>query len=91
MVTFGAAWGPQTGGRCSCHPPRSEDVSSVQDGSPGARGRALLGHVVPAQAKTEQIKSGQTTVKMSPLVTALLAKTGITVTAVGPAKAGKMA
>ena len=44
---------------------------------------------VPAQAKTEQIKSGHTTVAMSPLVKALLAKTGITVTAVGPAKAGK--
>jgi hypothetical protein len=43
---------------------------------------------VPAQAKTEQIKSGQTTVTMSPLVKALLAKTGITVTSVGPAKAG---
>ena len=41
---------------------------------------------VPAQAKTEQIKSGQTTVKLSPLVTALLAKTGLTVTPVGPAK-----
>jgi hypothetical protein len=43
---------------------------------------------VPAQAKTEQIKSGQTSVRMSPLVTALLAKTGITVSAVGPAKVG---
>jgi hypothetical protein len=43
---------------------------------------------VPAQAKTEQIKSGQTTVTMSPLVKALLAKTGITVTRVGPAKVG---
>ena len=44
---------------------------------------------VPAQAKTEQIKSGQTSVKLSPLVTALLAKTGLTVTAVGPAKVGR--
>jgi hypothetical protein len=43
---------------------------------------------VPAQAKTEQIKSGQTSVTMSPLVKALLAKTGITVTKVGPAKVG---
>lgn len=43
---------------------------------------------VPAQAKTEQIKSGQTTVKLSPLVKALLAKTGLTVTPVGPAKVG---
>jgi hypothetical protein len=43
---------------------------------------------VPAQAKTEQIKSGQTSVTMSPLVKALLAKTGITVTPVGPAKVG---
>jgi hypothetical protein len=43
---------------------------------------------VPAQAKTEQIKSGQTTVKLSPLVKALLAKTGLTVTSVGPAKVG---
>jgi hypothetical protein len=43
---------------------------------------------VPAQAKTERIKSGQTTVKMSPLVKALLAKTGITITPVGPAKTG---
>lgn len=42
---------------------------------------------VPAQAKTEQIKSGQTTVTMSPLIKALLAKTGITVSKVGPAKA----
>jgi hypothetical protein len=43
---------------------------------------------VPAQAKTEQIKSGQTTVTMSPLVKALLAKTGITITPVGPANVG---
>ena len=43
---------------------------------------------VPAQAKTEQIKSGQTSITTSPLVKALLAKTGITVTPVGPAKAG---
>ena len=39
---------------------------------------------VPAQAKTEQIKSGHTTVTMSPLVKALLAKTGITVNRSGP-------
>ena len=44
---------------------------------------------VPAQAKTEQIKSGQTSVKLSPLVKALLAKTGLSVTPVGPAKTGK--
>jgi hypothetical protein len=43
---------------------------------------------VPAQAKTEQIKSGQTSVKLSPVVKALLAKTGLKVTPVGPAKAG---
>jgi hypothetical protein len=43
---------------------------------------------IPAQAKTEQIKSGHTSVTMSPLVKALLAKTGITVTSVGPAKVG---
>ena len=43
---------------------------------------------VPAQAKTGQIKSGQTTVTMSPLIKALLAKTGIKVTPVGPAKLG---
>jgi hypothetical protein len=43
---------------------------------------------VPAQAKTEQIKSGKTSVTLSPLVKALLAKTGITVTPVGPAKVG---
>jgi len=43
---------------------------------------------VPAQAKTERIKSGQASVKLSPLVKALLAKTGITVTPVGPAKVG---
>jgi hypothetical protein len=43
---------------------------------------------VPAQAKTEQIKSGQTSVTMSALVKALLAKSGITVTPVGPAKVG---
>ena len=43
---------------------------------------------VPAQAKTEQIKSGKTSVALSPLVKALLAKTGITVTPVGPAKVG---
>ena len=43
---------------------------------------------VPAQAKTEQIKSGQTTVTMSPLVKALLAKTGLTITPVGPANVG---
>ena len=52
---------------------------------------AVLGSAmiaIPAQAKTEQIKSGKTTVTMSPLVKALLAKTGITVTAVGPAKTG---
>ena len=43
---------------------------------------------VPAQAKTEEIKSGTTSVLMSPLVKVLLAKTGITVTPVGPAKVG---
>jgi hypothetical protein len=43
---------------------------------------------VPAQAKTEQTKSGRTSVTMSPLVKALLAKAGITVTRVGPAKVG---
>jgi hypothetical protein len=43
---------------------------------------------VPAQAKTEQIRSGQTSVTLSPLVKALLAKTGLTVTPVGPAKVG---
>jgi len=43
---------------------------------------------VPAQAKTEVIKSGTTSVLMSPVVKALLAKTGITVTPVGPAKVG---
>ena len=43
---------------------------------------------VPAQAKTEQIKSGKTSVALSPLVKALLAKASITVTPVGPAKVG---
>ena len=65
-------------------------MSRVSKTAAMALGAALCAAViaVPAQAKTEQIKSGQTSVTLSALVKALLAKTGLTVTPVGPAKAG---
>ena len=49
-------------------------VSGEQRWRSDRAGAAIIG--VAAQAKTEQIKSGQTTVTMSPLVKALLRRRG---------------